>query len=458
MFSNLAERPLNASAYSDRPFTFLGQSELNDLANITAINLVENGDRIAREHWQNRQLRNLLRHAQARSKFWRQRIPSRPVAHGTLRYLPMQRREDVAKQTALEGSLVASDRASPAVSYASTGSTGVPVEVFVAPENAYYNLIRGLAQFFFDGLSLQESRTQIIPASSMAKLKRERVAVQWHESWAGPLSKVFSTGPTKRITHSYDDDALIEELTKDRIGYLVSPSRYIAILLSKGGLELIKKLEIKLWFHNADYRDPEIVNSLKSVGISSLSNYSAGEIGPIAFECSKHNGYFHVAHSNVIVECDQQATVTFNDVSVGKLLITHLHSYATPLIRYDVGDFAQLEQTCPCGHDGSTISNIFGRGKHFVRLSDGTLRPFYLSTRLLQHAVAFTECRIRQPDLDTITVEIGGRDNLSLDEEAQLKELIIKATDSGFHIKITTVKEIDWSGNPKRLFFSSAVA
>ena len=139
-------------------------------------------------------------------------------------------------------------------------------------------------------------------------------------------------------------------------------------------------------------------------------------------------------------------------------MVTHLHSYATPIIRYDVGDFGQVETQCPCGHDGPTISNIYGRGKHFLRHPNGRLLPFYLSTRVLLKAVAFKECRVRQIETDTITVEIGGRENISADEEANLKKLMISATDPAFNIKIMPVAEIDWSGNPKRLFFSSAVA
>jgi hypothetical protein len=45
-----------------------------------------------------------------------------------------------------------------------------------------------------------------------------------------------------------------------------------------------------------------------------------------------------------------------------------------------------------------------------------------------------------------------------LDEEERLKKLIIKVTDPAFKVDIKPVKEIDWSGNPKRLFFSSSVA
>jgi phenylacetate-coenzyme A ligase PaaK-like adenylate-forming protein len=358
----------------------------------------------------------------------------------------------------LEGSLVAGDGNAAVSTYASTGSTGTPIKIYTSHENGYYNFIRSTAQFFIDNLSLEENWVQIVPPTNMAELENASRTVKTAASWAGSLSKIFRNGSLKKIVYRHDDNALANELLKERVGYLVSPSRYIDILMSNGGVDLIKKLGVKMWFHLSDYRDPDIVNRLIEIGVPSSSNYSAAETGPIAFECRKHQGCFHVAHTNVVVECDHQLTVSYNGISLGRLLITHLHSYATPIIRYDVGDFGQVEQKCRCGHDGPTISNIFGRGKHFLRLPDGKLRPFYLSTRLLQRMVAFKECRIRQPDSKTIKVEIGGRDNLTPDEEKKLKELIIKTTDPAFTIDIKPVKEIDWSSNPKRLFFSSAVA
>jgi phenylacetate-CoA ligase len=458
MFPDFTGRPLNPGAYSDLPFAFLNQAPQNDLANITAINLIENGDRVARENWQNRRLTSLLRHAQTRSAFWRTRLPSRAINHGAMKYVPIQNRKDIATQVGLEGSLMAGDGKTPVSNYASTGSTGVPVKVYVCPENGYYNVIRSLAQYFINDLSLEEDRVLIIPAVSLAKLEDKSLAVESQDSWAGPLSQVFRNGSARKIIHQYDDDALIGELKKRKFGYLVCANRYIDILMARGGIELIGQLGVKLWLHQADYRDPKNVEAMQSIGIPSLSNYSAGEVGPIAFECSQHQGHFHVAHSNVMVECDHQQPASFDGVSLGRLLVTHLHSYATPIIRYDIGDFGQLESRCRCGHDGPTISHIFGRGKHFLRHPDGKLLPFYLSTRTLMETVDFTECRFRQDSIDTITAEIGGRENITAQEEESLKRLIVKATDPAFKIEIKPVKEIDWSGSPKRLFFSSSVA
>src|ERR1700676_4786274 len=133
MFSDLIARPLQPNAFSDHPFAFMDRAEQNDLANIAAIDLIENGGRAARENWQKKQLTNLLRHAHAHSKFWRQRMPSRMISHGILPHLPIQTRQDIATQTKLEGALVQTNTGAPVASYASTGSTGTPCKVFLVP-------------------------------------------------------------------------------------------------------------------------------------------------------------------------------------------------------------------------------------------------------------------------------------------------------------------------------------
>jgi phenylacetate-CoA ligase len=454
----LTGRPLNLAAYEPLPFTFLKDADRNDLANIVAIDLIENGDRKARETWQNKQLSNLLRHAHARSSFWRQRMPSRIISHGIKNYLPIQSRQDIVTQVKLEGSLMAKDGSSSSLGYSSTGSTGTPVNVFLCPENGYYNPCRAMAQYFINDLSLEENRVQIAPQVSLAAYKKQPLKVMVTDSWAGELSKIFRNGSDKKIIYGYDDDAVMAELLKSPVGYLVSPSRYVESLINKFGVDLIGKLGIKLWLHLSDYRDPEVARAMSEIGIPSLSNYSAGETGPIAFECAKYQGFFHVAHTNVIVECDEKVTASYNGASLGRLLITHLHSYATPIIRYDIGDFGELHDQCRCGHDGPTISNIYGRGKHFLRHPNGKLLPFYISTRVLLEAASFKECRFTQTEIDTIVLEISGRENIAAEEEEALKTVVIKVTDAAFKVEIKAINEIDWSGNPKRLFFTSSVA
>ena len=458
MQSSFKGRPQNVNGYGDQPFMFLDPDAHRVVGHIASIDLIENGDRAARENWQRKQLGNLTSHAFVRSEFWRQRLPSGVGRQDILKSTPILSRKDINAQVQKEGSLYGDKKQAGVSTYETTGSTGTPLKVFICEQNGYYNFVRSLAQYFFDDLPLDENRVQVTPLLRTEDLLKQKTVLQSSgPDWAGPLSRIYRNGSNKVLRFNHDIDGLLKEISKDRVGYLVCHSRVLERLLAHGGPELIKGLGIRTWIHLSDYRSPDVVAQLKELGIASLSNYSSGETGPIAFECRFNEGYYHVAHSNILVECDQTLTTTFQDEPVGRLLITHLHSYATPLIRYDIGDFGKLHEQCPCGHNGPTISHIFGRGKHFLRHPDGKYMAFYLSTRILRAAVEFDECRFRQDALDTITVQIGGRDMLSPQEEEQIRAIVIAATDPVFKVEIKPVKKIDWSDNPKQLFFSSSV-
>jgi phenylacetate-coenzyme A ligase PaaK-like adenylate-forming protein len=450
------DRPQNVSGYGEQPFTFLEPDAHQIVGHIASIDLVENGDAAARARWQKKQLSNLINHAYVRSDFWRQRIPAGVSPQDALPRLPILSRKDIAMQAQKEGSLFHDKKQRNPATYETTGSTGTPLKVFICEQNGYYNEVRSLAQYFIDNLPLDENRVEIKPVTRADGLRKKTEPAVADPHWAGPLSKIYCNGSNRTLRFNSDVDGLLNELAKDRVGYLVCPSRVIEQMLDRGP-DLVEKLGIKVWLHLSDYRSREVVAKLKQIGIPSLSNFSSGETGPIAFECRTNEGYYHVAHSNVIVEADRTLTTEFDGEVVSRLLITHLHSYATPLIRYDIGDFGKLHDGCACGHNGPTISHIYGRGKHFLRHPDGRFIPFYLSTRLLREAVDFGECRFRQDALDTITVQIGGRDTLDRDEEERLTATIIAATDPAFKVVVKPVREIDWSDNPKRLFFSSSV-
>jgi phenylacetate-coenzyme A ligase PaaK-like adenylate-forming protein len=456
MFSTFARLPIKATAYSGRPFSLLDGGAHEDLAAIMEIDLIENGDRHVRELWQDHQLANVASHARAHSALWRKRIPKGVVNRQVLRTIPVLTREDVREQVRTEGSLVNSASTQ---TYASSGSTGTPVTVHVTDFNTYYHTMRGLAQSFMDGRPLTEPRTFIRPASAEVMLDRwQRLSVQRFDTWIGRLGSVFADAPHKIIQFAYDESALLDELRKDKVGYLACPSSFLNIIMRFGGVENLLRMGVSMWLHHSDNFDADLAMSLRENGIVVRSSYSCSEVGAIASECIAEPGNYHIAHSNVIVECDKSDIVTVNEVDLGRILITQLHSYATPLIRYDVGDFGHLAVTCPCGHDGPTLSRLHGRAKFFLRHPDGRLLPFHAFSASLFNLIKFTEFRIHQPDTMTIVVEIGGHTSLSSEVVARIKTFITRASDPVFRVEVRAVPSIDWSRNPKRLAFTSAVA
>ena len=109
-----------------------------------------------------------------------------------------------------------------------------------------------------------------------------------------------------------------------------------------------------------------------------LANYSSEEVGLIGSECPNSPGNYHVATSNVVVEVLEDEGFEIGGAKLGRVLVTHLHSYATPFIRYDLGDLASLADRCACGHDGPVLYNIHGRTKSLLKHRDGRISPFYV--------------------------------------------------------------------------------
>jgi phenylacetate-coenzyme A ligase PaaK-like adenylate-forming protein len=190
-------------------------------------------------------------------------------------------------------------------------------------------------------------------------------------------------------------------------------------------------------------------------GIPVRATYSCEEVGPIGFECEASQGHYHVASSNVIVETEGPYEI--GGKKLGRVLLTHLHSYATPFIRYDVGDLASLSQRCPCGHNGPTIHDLFGRLTNALKHPDGRLSAFLIRGEELLEIVKYTEFRIRQVSLDAITVELGGRETLTAEEIGGVTAFLRARAGDAFRIDVIARTAIDWGNSAKRLSFQCEV-
>jgi phenylacetate-CoA ligase len=452
--------PISDEAFSEGPMTILDATPKAMLAGIVEIALIETGNRKSRERWQKAQLRNLLTHAAQRSQFWRGRMGWR-TSDAKLGTLPILTREDVKKQVAAEGPLLSSTEVGGPKPHSTSGSSGVPVQFFVSQVNSDYNQIRSLAQYFIDGkdLSLNRTRVQAAKADTARKLANQSSGfmVQRESGWLGELDRVIKSGKFKYIEYLNPNvRELLKELRKDPVGYLSASPRLIDTIISTEGAKAFRGLEVSTWVSLGEGVDASLARELAQLGIPIRSNYSSEEVGPIAGECETCPGHYHVATSNVIVEV-VDISHEVEGRKLGKILVTNLHSYATPFIRYDIGDLGLLGEKCPCGHDGPTVHSLFGRLSAVLKHRDGTLSPFYIRGPDLAALLNFAEFRVRQTDFDTIVVEFGGRDELTADEIATVTEYLkIRAGDE-FNIEIIPRPKIDWGDSVKRLAFRSEV-
>jgi phenylacetate-CoA ligase len=448
--------PIRAGAYSGRPMSFLDTGPSTILTAVSELALIETGARVARERWQKTQLQNLLTFVTQRSNFWRQRIGGKP-RETRLDSLPLLTRNDLKQQVAQEGSLLRPADGMGSNPHATSGSSGTPVHFHISQMNVQYNGARYIAQNFIEGKDLSLNKTRLSSAKTDAANEIAAIPagfkVAKQSAWLGELGAIFACGPLKHIDCLNPvPRELIRELRRDPVGQLVANPRMVRLITGHSGPDVFKELRVSEWIAYGEEVDRDLYESIRKLGIPILSNYSAEEVGPIAFECPAAMGHFHVATSNVIVEVSD-TKYELDGQRLGRVLVTHLHSYATPVIRYDLGDLALLKQRCPCGHDGPAIYSLHGRITNAIKTRDGKYSAFFVRGPELLKRANFSEFRIRQVGFDEIVVELGGRNELSAEEISEVTSFVKTRAGETFEVRILPRETIDWGESVKRQSF-----
>jgi len=92
-------------------------------------------------------------------------------------------------------------------------------------------------------------------------------------------------------------------------------------------------------------------------GAPIVANYAAAEAGYMALQCPDHPHY-HVLAENCRLELLDAAG---RPATAGRVVVTPLHNFATPLLRYDIGDEAEFGSACPCGRTLPVLTRISRR-------------------------------------------------------------------------------------------------
>ena len=111
---------------------------------------------------------------------------------------------------------------------------------------------------------------------------------------------------------------------------------------------------------------PEVREACREAwDVSVIDTYSAQEIGVIALQCPER-AHYHVHAETAMVEVVNQQGEACVSGEIGAVLVTPLFNYAMPLLRYQIGDFAEVGDPCPCGRGLPVLRRILGRERNSV--------------------------------------------------------------------------------------------
>jgi len=182
---------------------------------------------------------------------------------------------------------------------------------------------------------------------------------------------------------------------------------------------------------------PEIRAACRAAwGVKVVDIYSAQETGCLALQCPEYEHY-HVQAEGVLLEVLDDEGRPCNPGEVGRVVVTPLHNFAMPLIRYEIGDYARLGPPCPCGRGLPVLQEIIGRIRNMLVLPDGgRVYPIFATGDFLSVA-PIKRKQIVQTGPGEIEVKIVADNPLTADQEAMLANLLNEGIGHAFNYTFT---------------------
>jgi phenylacetate-coenzyme A ligase PaaK-like adenylate-forming protein len=186
--------------------------------------------------------------------------------------------------------------------------------------------------------------------------------------------------------------------------------------------------------------------------------YDCNEVNVVAWECVA-TGALHVSDDTTVVEVISNGRLA-EPGEQGEVVLTALHSFAMPLLRYRIGDLViQGGRTCACGHPFSTIRAVQGRMFDYLRLADGrVVHPYEIIAILDRTASWLLRYRILQERRDHVTLTMVARSAPSLAEVARVREAVAAFLGPLVALRVETVEELEPGDGAKWRVCQSLVA
>jgi phenylacetate-CoA ligase len=235
--------------------------------------------------------------------------------------------------------------------------------------------------------------------------------------WGPATSAVLRTGPAVVLSPRTDIGGQLEWLLSEDPDYLLTlPSNLRALALAYGD-QPRRVTRLKGIRTYGEVVHPELRELCMGCwGLPPVDVYSAQEVGYIALQCAEAGSY-HVQAESVLVEVVDEAGEPCASGQTGRVVVTTLQNFGSPLIRYALGDYAEVGEPCACGRGLPVIRRIQGRQRNMVRLPDGRLHWPSIPVKTYAHIAPIRQLQLAQVGSDRIEARLVAARPLSQAEE-----------------------------------------
>lgn len=336
-----------------------------------------------------------------------------------------------------------------------SGSTGQPIRAFGSDITAFFWNVLTLRGHLWHKRDFSGKLASIrVLDDGVGAPPRGTPVPAW-----GPATDVaWVTGPSTLLnlaTASVSQQA--EWLQRESPDYLLThPSNLAALVRAMGPRPAVLPKLREVWTI-AESLDEGVRRFVEEEWqLRVVDTYSSKECGYLATQCPVA-GHYHVHAESVLVEILDDTGRPAEPGEVGRVVISTLHNYATPLLRYEIGDYAEVGLPCACGRGLPTLRRIVGRRRNMLTLPNGEKRWPRCGYDQFMDIVPVRQLRLIQRALRTIDAEIVTERPLTESEIAALVGVVREALGHPFEIRLVYVSEIPRGPGGKFEEFLSAI-
>ncbi len=256
------------------------------------------------------------------------------------------------------------------------------------------------------------------------------------------IAAIYPNGPAALLDIHSKVHEQAEWLQRQNPDYLLTFPSNLGELIKYCDERGIELPELKQVMTTSEPLDPEVREACRtSWGVGVADMYSAQEVGYMALQCPEHEA-LHVQAEDVLVEVLDEEGRPCGPGEVGQVVVTPLHNFAMPLIRYAVGDLAEAGEPCPCGRGLPVLGRILGgTDHHFVRLPNGE-QQFLSYTGLLKDFDSVVQFQIVRRAKEALEMKLVASRELSAAEAEELRRRVRERFKYPFAVTFTYLDEI----------------
>ncbi len=309
-----------------------------------------------------------------------------------------------------------------------SGSTGIPLHVYFTREDYDIRSLVFIRTFMESGYRLTDRQAIMCDTRFVSKKK------YWFQK--------FGIFRKKYIPVQLDLNRQIEILMDYKPDFIHGYPQSIAMIADEMIRQGINSISPRMVCTGAELVSKKIRDTINAAfGVTMVDTYATIESGLIAWQCRAREGY-HINSDTVVLELLNNGKPALPGER-GTVVITNLHSFAMPIIRYELGDICiPTGEACSCGSQLPMMSVVEGRIDDMIYTPSGKVISPNSITNALEDVEGISRFRVIQERLELLIAQIVKGNGFSSNTPTRTKELLKELVGEKMEVEVQLVNEI----------------